>query len=184
LKQIGMAGLMYVGDYDDTYAWVGRWGRLWVLDADCQETGYTNRPGFYMPQAYEPYIKNVDVLYCPSKDKKDPIDFGTWTQCKYQDNQTSYFYEYWVWGWFWSKIDKDWKWFDVQVAGSSTGIIPKPAEFPMHWDLPYWGWSPDYTKYGVHTLGMNVGYADGHAKYHRHKDYEDFYYDFGADGLE
>ena len=55
LRQLGLATLMYVADYDETYPW-SRSGYDGVIDPTAQ----------YWDEALMPYVKNVQIFSCPS----------------------------------------------------------------------------------------------------------------------
>jgi len=85
LKQIGLAALMYVQDYDDTFPWLMMDGRN-----NDNNTGYSrrmpsgppnwpvdlnNKRGLFMEYAFQPYIKNYGVFHCPTLGS-DPVRIG------------------------------------------------------------------------------------------------------------
>lgn len=186
IRQLGTANLMYAQDYDECYPWVGRWGKAWPLSFG----GFTHRADFYMPEALNPYVKNQDVFYCPSIDREDRgwlFSKKTGIVVTPKDNGTSYFYNYWVYGDFQNPNDRTKNRFcGYQIAGMPLNTVTKPADEPMIFDLPYHGknvW-PNPPTSGLHQLGIVVGYADGHTKWQRVRDSDDYYYAHGCDGWD
>ncbi|HCA46894.1 MAG TPA: hypothetical protein DEP45_05880 [Armatimonadetes bacterium] len=62
-KQMGLAVMMYVSDYDDNYP-----ARQRPLAAPFTYNGYTHSSAILWYMAIEPYHKNVQVFNCPSAD--------------------------------------------------------------------------------------------------------------------
>ena len=146
-KQLGLGVLMYSQDYDERMP-----GRRW--------TGTGVVSPFWVPfgwseQCYEcslvhvyPYVKNMQLTVCPSKDVGRMGHGSIAMQCRFH----------------WIKL----------------ADMDKPAEGPMifdancHWVNPYA--DRDGTGHNTcnggrigsdrHNGGMNVCYADGHAKWH------------------
>src|SRR5580700_4989323 len=82
-KQIGLAAMMYLNDYDDTYWWNPWPGGL-------QQDYYLPIPqptlGFY--DLLQPYVKNQGVFSCP--DNQDPYYAGNYPlnyKVNYGDNE-------------------------------------------------------------------------------------------------
>ncbi len=80
LKQIGLASLMYVQDYDETFPWlVMQGGGRSGVDTS---TGITNAGasagppnlqgvrGLFMEYAFQPYVKNTGMFICPDQGGK------------------------------------------------------------------------------------------------------------------
>ncbi|MBD3174185.1 MAG: prepilin-type N-terminal cleavage/methylation domain-containing protein [Armatimonadia bacterium] len=176
VRQLGTATMAYVQDYDETYPWVGRWGRAWVI-----LWGFTHRPDFYMPEALLPYTKNEQIFYCPSTTLNGVMP--NFEPVTYAENGTSYLFNYWVWGWY-LRDDNTWEWHDHQIAGRSIATVEYASEFPIMWDIPYHGKDSAGTDAAIvrHNEGINVTYGDGHAKWARMQDNEDYYYFHGDDG--
>jgi len=175
-KQIGLATMMYVQDYDETYfnnPWPGPGGF----------SGTTPSLSIFWTEAVMPYIKNMQIFSCPSNS-------GTTGTANYPpvNYNIQYGLNEFVLG------RQDWQ-GTVPVAEAA---IDKPAEVGVigdTWNDPSGTWgqiwasfgcaadldkdgkneyywcssnpaSPDW-KYGVprHTGGINVVFFDGHAKF-------------------
>ncbi len=82
LKQIGLAALMYVQDYDEQFPWLMQDGRT-----NNESTGYStglptgpplwsvdlnNKRGLFMEYAFESYVKNFGLFGCPTL-RPDPV---------------------------------------------------------------------------------------------------------------
>jgi prepilin-type N-terminal cleavage/methylation domain-containing protein len=63
LKQIGLAVMQYIQDYDERYPTV----RTWVNGVN---------KGYEWRMSIQPYIKNVQVLSCPSGNRSDQFYWG------------------------------------------------------------------------------------------------------------
>jgi prepilin-type N-terminal cleavage/methylation domain-containing protein len=85
LKQIGLAALMYVQDYDEQFPWLMQDDRtnnnstgfstglptgppLWAVDLN-------NKRGLFMEYAFRPFIKNDGLFGCPTL-RPDPVVIG------------------------------------------------------------------------------------------------------------
>jgi prepilin-type processing-associated H-X9-DG protein len=154
LKQIGTGVMMYNQDYDERYPNCKAWGRTWVGNEQVNAADPTTR--LYLPDLTDPYVKNNNVWFCPS------IGKATTTR----------------WGWNMVLNGSTYIWNHqtnvcnncvpaqgaVLVSGSSIAQVAAPAQAPLIWDIPYWGDQIGAT--GFHQGGLNVTYADGHAKYY------------------
>lgn len=145
-KQIALAWTMYAQDYDETSPNPAFLGRLWVL----QKYQKPSRPDdMYFQDLIRPYAKNDDFAFCPAVGK----DF-VWKSVPFKysmrDNQTSYWYNWYYWN------------------GQPLAKVNKVSESPITVDMPY---GPNYVDL-PHNDGLNVAYADGHAKYFRSTDKE------------
>jgi len=82
LKEIGLASLMYVQDYDETFPWLMQDGRTnddttglskglptgppnWSVDLN-------GKRGLFMEYTYQPYIKNLQLFACPTLQADPP----------------------------------------------------------------------------------------------------------------
>ena len=82
LKEVGLASMMYVQDYDETYPWLMMDGRN-----NNDATGFSrnmeiaadpvlnNQRGLFMEVKFNPYIKNYQLFGCPTF-RPDPIVMG------------------------------------------------------------------------------------------------------------
>jgi prepilin-type N-terminal cleavage/methylation domain-containing protein len=83
LKEIGLASLMYVQDYDETFPWLMQDGRTndnstglsknlpfgppnWSVDIN-------KKRGLFMEYVFQPYIKNLQLFNCPTLEPDKPI---------------------------------------------------------------------------------------------------------------
>jgi prepilin-type N-terminal cleavage/methylation domain-containing protein/prepilin-type processing-associated H-X9-DG protein len=182
LKQIGMAVMMYVQDYDETMPFVLSWG------GNCTPKWGTNfgdndkwpvvagvtamEPQFQLVTQVAPYVKNDSVWYCPSVGPdyvwQAIIDAGGWNKgAKMRDQRTSYVYTYNA-----LRITANSARHEVFMGGKPYGILREPARWPMLADLPaglgFTGNIGDPPSSAVpHTGGQNVAYGDGHVKFYR-----------------
>ena len=158
LKQIGLACHMYADDHDEMLP--------------CDDYAHNPKPRFC--SQVEPYLKNMDILYCPSAPVAG-LDFVTNTPAnKAAGNITYYYFSYdhlpsaampgpnagngyrtWV-----SKV------FIAQRVGADQTRVMSEM-----WDTDYWlacDWfcKPiDKRIHGGSFGSMNVLYLDGHVKY-------------------
>ena len=162
LKQIGTATMMYVQDYDERYPNCKAWGRMWTGEwvAD------PNNPDSlrYMPDLVQPYVKNAQVWFCPSIGRTGAA-FGFWGAPPggldpAVANGTTY---------LWAHQTADCSLCTpyqgaVTVSATSLAAVAGPASAPLIHDIPYHG-TDSGIRNGFHHGGINVTYADGHAKY-------------------
>jgi prepilin-type N-terminal cleavage/methylation domain-containing protein/prepilin-type processing-associated H-X9-DG protein len=152
LKQLGLALMMYAQDYDETYPAVA----AVVFNGSSWETQVFSpwRP------ALEPYVKNTQVFYCPSKANRSG----------YTDNDNT---DYCLNGYF--------------ACATTMGYFPSPAQaicLAERSDSAVDGGDLDFCKYITyspweeecflphlctdrHNGGSNYAFADGHAKWCR-----------------
>src|SRR5258708_537306 len=181
LKQIGLGTMMYLQDYDERYPNCKAWGRMWT-DAD-PSPDWLGEPGTIAPNIdynkmrylhvlVDPYIKNKDIWFCPTIGKEGGRDFGFWgdhiplksngaTQDPAEANGTTYLWAHTtaactlsnpiVWG--------------VTTSARNYAATPAPAVAPLVHDIPYHGGDSGIRSKTFHKGGINVTYADGHAKY-------------------
>jgi prepilin-type N-terminal cleavage/methylation domain-containing protein/prepilin-type processing-associated H-X9-DG protein len=145
MKQLGLAWSMYAQDYDETSPNPGFLGRIWVLE---YRNVPTRKDDVYFQDLLRPYTRNEDVAYCPSTGKN-----FIWTgifKNPLSVNGTSYWYNWFYWN------------------GAPLAKVNKVSASPVCVDMPY---GPDYNIL-PHHLGVNVAYADGHAKFARVTDKE------------
>jgi len=166
LKQIGLGVMMYVQDYDETYP-------------HCYLTNSVDGTTKYWTDMLEPYIKNTQVFICPSN-------------ANLSSGPPLYNGQYGV-NWLVMGVgpNPDVKLAKVESAsttylGMDAGrysVQPPYIETPTDpWYLPGIGavknlapsacptttWAQAYTQdcmYGRHFGGVNVVFADGHAKW-------------------
>lgn len=188
-KQIGFALQMYVQDYDEVLPSTCSWGRAWDECAAVQKTG---SPAF-IQQFLAPYVKNEQLWYCPSVGKNHACNVGNPKVKTFGDNGTSYIWNHETQPVPYGPLKGRPR---VLVHGLALAAIPKPAEAPVLWDMPYWQELPgpgckqgDPRYKGAHAKGVNVVYADSHAKFSKfhssptyNKCFEDWWYDHSWEG--
>ena len=158
VKQIMNAAMMYTQDYDGKFTWsVTKWGTATYAD-----------PWVTWVQQLMPYIKNWDVLACPSTAKGSMI--GYWGE------------DYKVWPTY-AVNSAIWEW---PAAAISEAAVPSPASkiYIADANHPVLGNAQGWLTSSVcgqwvcngnvnsthlwltpHNDGLNVGYMDGHAKW-------------------
>jgi prepilin-type N-terminal cleavage/methylation domain-containing protein/prepilin-type processing-associated H-X9-DG protein len=178
-KQIAMAVLMYIQDYDETFPFVLDTSANDIADANIGD--YDKRPGvrgvtgrepqFQLVTVVAPYVKNESVWYCPSVGPdyvwEAMVKTGDWKKGATMRTQgTTYAYTYLA---FPFPYDSRQVTF---MGGKSLSILRDPSRWPMLWELPN-GWRftgsiADPPASAVpHSGGLNLAYGDGHAKFHR-----------------
>jgi len=147
-KQLGLAWVMYAQDYDETSPNPGFLGRMWVKDFGNKPT----RPDdIYFQDLIRPYAKNDDFAYCPSVGKE-----FVWTvaptgfKSSFRVNGTSYWYNWFYWN------------------GAPLAKVNKVSDSPISIDMPY---GPNYSDLR-HQRGLDIVYADGHAKFAHVNDHD------------
>jgi prepilin-type N-terminal cleavage/methylation domain-containing protein/prepilin-type processing-associated H-X9-DG protein len=176
LKQVGTALMMYGQDYDERLPASCSWGRGWTwfgksLGGPCSQAGITastplntylgasQTPARYIQEFLAPYCKNEGIWFCPSvgRDRHWLLKAGP----TYGFNGTTYIWNH--------STNSPPKGQAVTVSGLAIAGIPRPAEAPVLWDMPYWfipdDSCPHWDAQTAHARGINVTYADGHAKY-------------------
>ena len=141
LKQLDLGWQMYAQDYDET--------SMLVCYAGQPNTCWDRRDIQY-GGALQPYIKNIDLLYCPSVTRPaDP------TATTYSTNRELGFPP--------QKLD---------IIGSPSKTVVFSEGNGLRWmpydqvgccgaggNPPHWGIQPN------HNEGANIAYADGHVKW-------------------
>jgi prepilin-type N-terminal cleavage/methylation domain-containing protein/prepilin-type processing-associated H-X9-DG protein len=160
-KQIGLAAMMYLNDYDDTYWWNPWPGGL-------QQDYYLPIPqptlGFY--DLLQPYVKNQGVFSCP--DNQDPYYAGNYPlnyKVNYGDNELLCTYMATT-----SSTIQDPA--DIAIMADSDliwstfigyEVQDSDGQYRRYWLLS----NQQSWIYGTprHTGGINGTFADGHSKY-------------------
>jgi prepilin-type processing-associated H-X9-DG protein len=178
---------LYIQDYDEHLPIACSAGRMWTwtfqpdwLRGDCAQMGIarstpTNTffgpeqtPPRYIQELLYPYVKKVQLWFCPSVGK-DRFFRGDRTLPTYGYNGTTYFWN--------AQADPTWPNSPPElrgrqplwVGGLPIAAIPRPSEAPLLWDTPHWNpvkepcLSDDLKP--AHAKGLNVLYADAHARY-------------------
>jgi prepilin-type N-terminal cleavage/methylation domain-containing protein/prepilin-type processing-associated H-X9-DG protein len=179
LKQAGTALMLYGQDYDEKMPATCNYGRGWTwftkgLGGPCAQPGITAStpldtylgstpaPARYIQEFLAPYCKNEGIWFCPSvgRNRHWLLKEGP----TYGYNGTTY-----IWNHGTSAPPKG---AGITVSGLAIAGIPRPAEAPVMWDMPYWfipdDSCPHWDAQTAHARGINVTYADGHAKYEKY----------------
>jgi prepilin-type N-terminal cleavage/methylation domain-containing protein/prepilin-type processing-associated H-X9-DG protein len=156
-KQIGTAITMYAQDYDETLPSCNSWGLGWT-------PAVKNR---YIQQLTAPYVKNDNIWFCPGVGRDRALTVLDASIKTYGQNGTTYIWNHQTESPTYGPY-KGHK--SVTVSGLALAAIPRTAEAPVLWDMPYWnGICAPWTTYAglqsPHVHGVNATYADGHAKY-------------------
>jgi len=186
LKQIGVALGMYNQDYDERMPDCCQWGRAWVwavsngdFTGACAQVGISKSspskdtyigpeqtPPRYVQELLHPYVKNAELWFCPGVGKSRYFN-GDPKWPTYGYNGTTY---------IWNRqanpstsVNPYSKQKPVLLSGLAIASIPRPAEAPTLWDMPYWYQiktpCPQSDLKPAHGDGLNVLYADTHVKY-------------------
>jgi prepilin-type N-terminal cleavage/methylation domain-containing protein/prepilin-type processing-associated H-X9-DG protein len=156
-KQIALAWQMYAQDYDETSPNPQFIGRIWAytkcgtkltFSTPLQSKVIRRCDDIYFQDLIRPYAKNEDFAYCPSTGKSY-VWQGVFKQ-QFIENRTSYWYNWFYWD------------------GEPLAKVNKIADSPITIDMPY---GPTYAHL-PHNNGINVAYADGHAKWVRVTDHD------------
>lgn len=155
-KQIGVATILYSGDYGEKYPAPINWGRAWGLSYP------TPNATTWLPEMIQPYIgTNTEIQattaalkkgiwMCPiGLMAKDPVNMPL---TKIVANQTTY-----VWTHVYSRPGVGYV-FSNPVSGRHTINVVNPSMATMLWEMPYWN-QPTMP----HHKGINVVHADGSA---------------------
>jgi prepilin-type N-terminal cleavage/methylation domain-containing protein/prepilin-type processing-associated H-X9-DG protein len=140
LRQIGLAVIMYVQDYDEIMpdnTWQDSSG-TWVQHLTAADRTY-------------PYIKNSQIFCCPSRSEVGPCATQVGSPFPYV-NRCSYGYNNWV------------------VGGRRSSDIKAPSNLFMVMDAQNWwndSWSNAPRLCHRHNEGANFCFADGHVKWVR-----------------
>ncbi len=155
LKQIGLAVLMYVQDYDETFPNCAGWKSQFTPPDGTASYGYD---AFDPVRLFSPYMKNTQIWKCPTD--SIPIDMSSSQPAPNKGSMfdirgTSYD------NWFWNSAANGTRY----IGGLSIGSITRPSEKPMF--AEWWAWydasylGPNY-RHGLNNI-MHV-FADGHVK--------------------
>ena len=172
MKQLGLSMMMYTEDYDESYP--------------CGDAGSWN--GTYawggFVDAISPYVKNKKMFVCPSDGKKDCATGSTAFGSNFLTDDTTLVNKR-------SNVFLSYA-YNFALQASATGALTYPAETALlveHIERPYFYSNQgkgitDATYYMIfapdtgtdsaiariaagsrHNEGMNMTFADGHAKY-------------------
>jgi prepilin-type N-terminal cleavage/methylation domain-containing protein/prepilin-type processing-associated H-X9-DG protein len=201
LRQIGTAVGMYTQDYDETVPLTYGFGRYWIwhcprwIPRDPQ-VGAQGCPTYFdnpnnpswVPDRTQPYIRNRDLFFCPSVVPKQRLI----NQCVASPSRNTYEYNGTTYLFMCAAhcnnpfapphlrtiSDPRYPGYCKAVGCGPINLseVPKPAEAPFSWDMPYWANSVCFGQ-AAHVKGINQLFLDGHAKYFQfHDDSTDHYY--------
>ena len=149
LKQIGLANLMYAQDYDQR---VGSWRITVPAGTPNAETG-DGTPRLYWYWTLQPYLKNQQLLVCPSSKPFASACRGN------RGGYSGIYYEAF-------KHLEDLKWPAELIMNNDTNCYRK-CTYSYYTGTGPHGFS--YTLYAAlhrrHNDGCNVNFFDGHAKW-------------------
>lgn len=182
LKQIGTGTMMYVQDYDEKFPNTKAWGRMWTEEW----IPNPNNPDSlrYLPDLVTPYVKNKDVWFCPTVGK-DGRPFGFWGNNipagmgNAEANGTTYLWQHQT-----SQCTSVTPEAPaVTVSGLTQAAVSQVSRAPLIHDIPYHGTDAGIRGGLFHAGGINVIYADGHAKYSpKVKPNEDWWWSHSGEG--
>lgn len=187
LKQLGLGTMMYLQDYDEKFPSTKAWGRMWQDPNDW--IADPNKPDSlrYLPDMVDPYIKNKDVWFCPTVGRSGRA-FGFWgTPPNGLDpavaNGTTYLWQHQTAACYRDAAGTDMISDYVTVSALAQAAVSQVARAPMIHDIPYHGDDIGIKGGSFHRGGINVTYADGHAKYSaRIKPGEDWWWTHSGEG--
>ena len=186
LRQIGSGLAMYVQDYDEHLPNCCREGRAWAwlgtdLMGACAQDGITKAtpkdtylspeqtPPRYVQELLHAYVKNAQIWFCPSVGKDRLFD-GVSKNPTFGFNGTTYIWNFVAEPANGSVLKNPFSNRPyMYISGLAIAAIPKPSEAPAVWDMPDWNpvkepcTSMDLKP--AHAKGLNVLYADTHAKF-------------------
>jgi prepilin-type N-terminal cleavage/methylation domain-containing protein/prepilin-type processing-associated H-X9-DG protein len=183
VRQIGSAIMMYTQDYDEQMVYARSFGRLWSMQSWWGNGGQGERTDdVELPDLLLPYTKNQGIFFCPSVPKS--MRWELWNGAPtntftFEQNGTSYFYNWLVTGTCCVPAQAH-----IPIFRLSLAAIPAPAEAMLVWDMPFYrGLNQSFVP---HMEGTNVGFADGHCKFHRVKanQWNSFYCDNTCKGFK
>ena len=142
LKQLGVAVTQYVQDYDERMP-------MHVVGTNATPTWV------YWMEGLQPYVKNVQLMVCPSDDSPYAAASFSGTY------RTTYGYN---WTWLGSgNASPAYARTLAQIEFPANTVVftESPSSYVVH---PY---NPTYLVYPYHNEGANLVYVDGHAKWLR-----------------
>jgi prepilin-type N-terminal cleavage/methylation domain-containing protein len=176
LKQVGLGLAMYNQDYDEKMPSVCSWGKAWNHGSAatlCPPLEKAKVPAYFQ-DFLVPYVKNEGIWYCPSVGKTHAISVSNTAVKTFGDNGTSYIWNHETQAVPFGPLKGR---PSIRVSGLAVAGIPRPAEAPVVWDMPYWnqiaktGCTTGDPRYvSAHAKGVNVVYGDTHAKFSHFND--------------
>ena len=158
VRQLGLASHMYAQDYDE------------LFPCDYYACNSPSPSHARLIGQILPYMKNTQILYCPSADKMGVGDIVS-SSANFSANNLGYYY------YSWDAVPSS-----ITAMGTSTWLCKTflPAKMGWtttrvmdeSWDTSYWLWSDVFgnspSGKNIHESAfssINVCYVDGHAKF-------------------
>jgi prepilin-type processing-associated H-X9-DG protein len=149
---------MYAQDYDERMPNCHSWGLGWTPAVKER----------YIQQLTAPYVKNEQIWFCPGVGPDRSLAALGSSIKTYRQNGTTYIWNHQTQAVPYGPLKGR---PTVTLSGLAVSAIPRPAEAPVLWDMPYWNSLCDKWKFeglqSPHAKGINATYADGHAKFSR-----------------
>jgi prepilin-type N-terminal cleavage/methylation domain-containing protein/prepilin-type processing-associated H-X9-DG protein len=185
LKQLGLAFLMYAGDYDEQLPFC----RINLPPGVTQPDNYYVRvmktpwAATYLPwmDLLHSYVKNDEVFKCPSV-KKHFLGYGKNAYIGYylDPNRTT---EVYCQGISLSSIDRVAETPALADHNSGTSVTDYSGKYATYnWNWLYrWpsgasvnaSWLQGWEAWPPHNVGINLAFVDGHAKWYSRNDADD-----------
>lgn len=186
MKQIGTGTMMYLQDYDEKFPNTKAWGRMWTGEWVADPTIPDSMR--YLPELTEPYVKNKDVWFCPTVARGGRA-FGFWGDPPNgldpaAANGTTYLWQHQTAN---CSLAEGFTEANpsppVTVSGMSQAGVSQVSRAPILHDIPYHGGDVGIKAGTFHRGGVNVAYADGHAKFsNRIAPNEDWWWTHSGEG--
>ncbi len=159
-KQIGLATMQYVQDYDEVYPAIECFGpgRVWV-----DNVAWAAASPYGVFYGLEPYMKSLGQMRCPSTSAAGKISYVAVTKGSGSPNRVFglNYAPYWP-----------------AYGGAALAEIVSPANvvFVLEYKIStasgdfVQGWHPAYWSPSQHSGGQNHIFADGHVKWYKMED--------------
>ena len=152
MRQVGLAVDMYANDNGQRMPLCATWGRAWLLNND-----HVIRPDkMLLPDLLKPYTStgnDLKLYQCPAVGLDEYLYPGS-TFTVRLNGGVSYLWNHWC------TNPATGSWYALLISGRSRSGCKAAAKAPILWDIPYWGQAV-----ALHSNGIVVVYADGHAKW-------------------
>lgn len=153
VKQIALAAIMYSTDYDERHVVWGRWDLAAVFP---EPAGFDNSTaGIAWPSRLLPYIKNTQIMKCPSQ-SDNKINYMIVAQ------QGCAQYGYWLQSKISSAAER------IMFVEGNKGGQPgcwQGSPGLVYQQYGYINAGGTYPQRSPHNEGSNCGFFDGHAKW-------------------
>jgi len=160
MKELGLALIMYTGDYDamlpSSYLWAfsGTWNAT-QFSYFAYWRGYLPPPANATSQSWPmllySFMKNKDIIWCPSDpDKSDDVFVNN-----NQQNPTKVSY-------FW-KAAVDRGWYGLTTTARKEGDFDFPADQIIFYEHNGWHWG-DTARGLTNGVSINCTFLDGHVQ--------------------